>query len=217
MQVMESSYPLRPGEPDCRDYLRTGRCKYGDSCKYNHPTNVEVGGGVKPTNPGEPLFPVRPNEPPCQYFLKHGTCKFGQSCKFNHPSGMAIGLEGKQGMNNTALPSGLVFLTTNNAPAYTIDSNGGIRHSGSLGEVNSVSAAHSNVQILPQRPNEQNCIYFLRNGRCKYGEFQMTKANNFMHLFVISPNMDSVRRAYVQVPPPNRNSYFSRQKKVQFV
>lgn len=166
---MESSYPLRPGEPDCRDFLRTGRCKYGESCKYNHPTNVEVGGGVRPTNPGEPLFPVRPNEPPCQYFLKHGTCKFGQSCKFNHPSGMSAGFQGVQGVNNTVLPSGLVFLTTNNAPSYTVDSNGGLRHSGSLGEVASLTAAPANVQILPQRPNEQNCIYFLRNGRCKYG------------------------------------------------
>merc|ERR1719148_203985 len=25
------------------------------------------------------------------------------------------------------------------------------------------------VQLLPQRPGEANCIYFLRNGRCKYG------------------------------------------------
>lgn len=168
---MESSYPLRPGEPDCRDYLRTGRCKYGESCKYNHPTNVEVGGGVKPTNPGEPLFPVRPNEPPCQYFLKHGSCKFGQACKFNHPSGITHGLEGMQGVSNNALPSGLVFLTTtaNNASTFTIDSNGGLRHSGSLGEVASLTTAPTNVQILPQRPNEQNCIYFLRNGRCKYG------------------------------------------------
>lgn len=166
---MESSYPLRPGEPDCRDYLRTGRCKYGESCKYNHPANVEVGGGVKPTNPGEPMFPVRPTEPPCQYFLKHGTCKFGQSCKFNHPSG-AAGMDGMQAINNTGLPSGLVFLTTNNNPStYTINSSGGLRHSGSLGEVTSLSTTSSNVQILPQRPNEQNCIYFLRNGRCKYG------------------------------------------------
>ena len=162
---MEVSYPLRPGEPDCRDYLRTGRCKYGESCKYNHPTNVEDGGGVKPTNPGEPLFPMRPNEPPCQYFLKHGTCKFGQSCKFNHPSGMLSGFDGMQA-NSNALPSGLVFLTTTNSTTCAFDASPGLRHSGSMDEV---ASAHSNVQILPQRPSEQNCIFFLRNGRCKYG------------------------------------------------
>jgi translation initiation factor 4G len=74
-----------------------------------------------------------------------------------------------QGVNSNGLPSGLVFLTTTNASTYTIDSNGGLRHSGSAGEVSSLFAAPSNVQILPQRPNEPNCIYFLRNGRCKYG------------------------------------------------
>lgn len=79
------SYPQRIGEPHCRDFLRTGRCKYGDSCKYHHPPNVQSGGGVMSTNPSEPPFPIRPGEPPCQYFLKHGTCKFGQTCKFDHP------------------------------------------------------------------------------------------------------------------------------------
>jgi len=74
-------YPQREGEPDCRDFLRTGRCKYGDSCKYHHPT----GGAKPPSNPNEPPFPIRPNDPPCQYYLKNGTCKFGQTCKFHHP------------------------------------------------------------------------------------------------------------------------------------
>mmetsp|Transcript_9057 Transcript_9057/g.11682 ORF Transcript_9057/g.11682 Transcript_9057/m.11682 type:complete len:457 (+) Transcript_9057:505-1875(+) len=80
-----TSLPQRVGEPDCRDYLRTGRCKYGESCKYHHPPNVQSGGGIASINPGEPPFPIRPGEPSCQYFLKHGTCKFGQTCKFNHP------------------------------------------------------------------------------------------------------------------------------------
>ncbi|KAL3792274.1 LOW QUALITY PROTEIN: hypothetical protein ACHAW5_001100 [Stephanodiscus triporus] len=137
--------------PDCRDFLRTGRCKYGESCKYNHPTNVESGGGVKPDDPSEPLFPVRPTEPPCQYFLKHGTCKFGQSCKFNHPSGCSLVDGGGGGGGSGSLPSGhLVFVTTNDASTHLMTSS-------------------TSVQVLPQRLNEPNCIYFLRNGKCKYG------------------------------------------------
>lgn len=31
-------YPDRPGEPDCRYYLRTGFCGYGSRCHFNHPT-----------------------------------------------------------------------------------------------------------------------------------------------------------------------------------
>ena len=152
--MMNAPFPLRPGEPDCRDYLRTGRCKYGESCKYNHPTNVENGGGVKPTNPGEPLFPIRPMEPPCQYFLKHGTCKFGQACKFNHPSGSPLA-DGSGG-----IPAGqLVFVTSNN----------GVPGGAITGDASSLMAASTSIQVLPQRPTEPNCIYFLRNGKCKYG------------------------------------------------
>lgn len=151
--IMCSPYPQRPSEADCRDFLRTGRCKYGESCKYNHPPNVESGGGVKPIDPNEPLFPIRPTEPPCQYFLKHSTCKFGQSCKFNHPTASALA-DGSGGSN---LPAGqLVFVTTNPPP-------------GQDAAPSHVMAASSSVQVLPQRPTEPNCIYFLRNGKCKYG------------------------------------------------
>lgn len=131
---------------DCRDYLRTGRCKYGGSCKYNHPPNVQTGGGMKmPLDPSEPLFPIRPNEPVCQYYMKHGTCKFGQTCKFHHPPQSQPVLNG-----NTILSGGS---RPNESPQVQWSSQGG----------------DSNVQLLPQRPGEPNCIFFLKNGRCKYG------------------------------------------------
>lgn len=141
---------------DCRDFLRTGRCKYGASCKYNHPPNVQSGGGIKaPIDPSEPLYPLRPNEPICQYFIKHGTCKFGQACKFHHPPQMAG--TGSSMLNNNAV---LLSLPLGRKPdgtqgIWTTTPNGGGNDSG--------------VQILPQRPDEPNCIYFLKNGRCKYG------------------------------------------------
>lgn len=141
-----SQYPQRIGEADCRDYLRTGRCKYGESCKYHHPPNVQSGGGIKtPLDPNEPPFPLRPNEPNCQYFLKHGTCKFGQTCKFNHPPNLS-------GINNTTKHQGMSQFQS----------------SPILGSMSS-SIGNDVIVILPQRPNEPECIYFLRNGRCKYG------------------------------------------------
>ena len=30
-------YPIRPGQPDCKHYLRTGTCAFGQSCRFNHP------------------------------------------------------------------------------------------------------------------------------------------------------------------------------------
>ncbi|KAI6691698.1 hypothetical protein NL676_028526 [Syzygium grande] len=39
--------PIRPGEVDCPFYLKTGSCKYGATCRYNHPernaTDLHVG------------------------------------------------------------------------------------------------------------------------------------------------------------------------------
>lgn len=140
---------------DCRDYLRTGRCKYGASCKYNHPLNVQSGGGMKaPIDPSEPLFPIRYNEPACQYYMKHGTCKFGQACKFHHPPQIA-GTSNVVNGNNTVL----VGMPTGSRKEDCGSHSAAIWKTGN----------DSGVQILPQRPDEPNCIYFLKNGRCKYG------------------------------------------------
>ena len=141
----------QPPQEDCRDFLRTGRCKYGASCKYNHPSNVQSGGGMKaPIDPSEPLFPIRPNEPICQYFMKHGTCKFGQACKFHHPP-QAAGSANNVVNGNAVLVSVPIGRKNDGAQAMWNTGN------------------DSGVQILPQRPDEPNCIYFLKNGRCKYG------------------------------------------------
>lgn len=150
-------YPQRIGEQVCRDFLRTGRCKYGESCKYNHPPNVQSGGGIRsPLDPNEPPFPIRPNEPPCQYYLKHGTCKFGQTCKFHHPT--HIMSTGGGALSGTVLMN-IVGSSQGGTGQQLIALNDGT----GVGELQQV------VQLLPQRPGEPDCIYFPRNGRCKYG------------------------------------------------
>lgn len=35
-------YPERPGVRDCSYYLRTGWCRFGMSCKFNHPVPREI-------------------------------------------------------------------------------------------------------------------------------------------------------------------------------
>lgn len=174
-----AQYPQRSGEADnCRDYLRTGRCKYGESCKYHHPANVQNGGGLlrvgSPLDPNEPQFPIRPNEPSCPYYLKHGTCKFGSICKFNHPifsneSKMLTGgthhrsLPNSPVLTSIQLPKGVGFIGTD----YT-QKQCHLAPSGRNGN-NSIIMQLPATMNLPQRPSEPDCIYFLRNGRCKYG------------------------------------------------
>ncbi|RWR76554.1 zinc finger CCCH domain-containing protein 32 [Cinnamomum micranthum f. kanehirae] len=76
-------YPERPGEPDCKFFVRTGSCGFGARCRYNHPRDRRaVAGGSRIEN-GE--YPERVGEPTCEYFMKTGYCKFGTTCKFHHP------------------------------------------------------------------------------------------------------------------------------------
>jgi len=35
--LKDQLFPERPGEPECQYFLRTGDCKFGLACRYNHP------------------------------------------------------------------------------------------------------------------------------------------------------------------------------------
>lgn len=35
-------YPVRPDAEDCSFFMRTGSCKYGSSCKFNHPVRRKL-------------------------------------------------------------------------------------------------------------------------------------------------------------------------------
>ncbi|KAG8078876.1 hypothetical protein GUJ93_ZPchr0007g4649 [Zizania palustris] len=98
--VQPESYPERPGEPDCTYYLRTGLCRFGMSCKFNHPPdrNLAI---ASARMKGE--YPERMGQPECQYYLKTGTCKFGPTCKFHHPIEKA-GIDGRVQLNTLGYP-----------------------------------------------------------------------------------------------------------------
>ncbi|GAA0155020.1 protein phosphatase [Lithospermum erythrorhizon] len=76
------SLPVREGEPDCSYYIRTGLCRFGASCRFNHPPNRKLA-IASARMKGE--YPERMGQPDCQYYLRTGTCKFGVTCKFHHP------------------------------------------------------------------------------------------------------------------------------------
>lgn len=93
-------YPERDGEPDCSFYLRTGLCRFGSTCRFNHPSNRKLA-LVTARMKGE--FPERIGQPECQYYLKTGTCKFGATCKFHHPKDKA-GIAGRVQLNILGYP-----------------------------------------------------------------------------------------------------------------
>ncbi|KAB2085603.1 hypothetical protein ES319_A05G409500v1 [Gossypium barbadense] len=100
-ETMESGpYPERPGEPDCSYYIRTGLCRFGATCCFNHPPNRKL---AITTARMKGEFPERVGQPECQYYLKTGTCKFGATCKFHHPRDKA-GIAGRVSLNFLGYP-----------------------------------------------------------------------------------------------------------------
>jgi serine/threonine-protein kinase/endoribonuclease IRE1 len=75
-------FPRRVGAPLCEFYAKSGHCRYGEACKFDHPPEY----AVKLNSRG---LPMRPEEPTCVYWQRNGECKFGPACKFDHP--MAFG------------------------------------------------------------------------------------------------------------------------------
>ncbi|KAG6485313.1 hypothetical protein ZIOFF_053847 [Zingiber officinale] len=99
---MESGpYPERLGEPDCTYYLRTGLCRYGMTCRYNHPPNRQMAIATASIKGG---YPERAGHPECQFYLRTGTCKFGATCKFHHPRDKA-GIVGRVQLNVLGYPT----------------------------------------------------------------------------------------------------------------
>ncbi|KAK4779814.1 hypothetical protein SAY87_015920 [Trapa incisa] len=81
----EHVFPERPNEPDCQYYMRTGDCKFGSSCRFNHPRDRLLQGSNFILSPLG--LPLRPGVQPCSFYLQNGHCKFGSTCKFDHPIG----------------------------------------------------------------------------------------------------------------------------------
>ncbi|KAG8389440.1 hypothetical protein BUALT_Bualt02G0229700 [Buddleja alternifolia] len=79
----EQKFPERAGQPDCKYYMRTGDCKYGSLCRYNHPPDWIVSASNCALSPLG--LPLRPGVQACSFYLQNGQCKFGRTCKFDHP------------------------------------------------------------------------------------------------------------------------------------
>jgi hypothetical protein len=80
----ENVYPVRPGAEDCSFYMRTGSCKFGSSCKFNHPLarKFQIARDNKvreKEDDGGKLGLID-----CKYYFRTGGCKYGETCRFNH-------------------------------------------------------------------------------------------------------------------------------------
>ncbi|KAG2320248.1 hypothetical protein Bca52824_013461 [Brassica carinata] len=79
--TLNGGLPERSEQAQCRFFMNTGTCKYGDDCKYSH-DGVRV---TSPPNLIDPfLLPARPGQPGCGNVKSYGFCKFGPNCNFDH-------------------------------------------------------------------------------------------------------------------------------------
>ncbi|XP_060170845.1 zinc finger CCCH domain-containing protein 43-like [Lycium barbarum] len=78
------NYPLRPDAEDCAYYMRTGTCKYGLSCKFNHPSRRQNQHWAMEKGKQKEESEERAGQIECKYFLTEGGCKYGNACKYNH-------------------------------------------------------------------------------------------------------------------------------------
>ncbi|KAI3785827.1 hypothetical protein L1987_44953 [Smallanthus sonchifolius] len=82
-------YPLRPDAEDCSYYMRTGMCKYGSNCKFNHPLRRRHQPTKEIQKQKEEHMEMH-GQIECKYYLSPVGCKYGKSCKFSHVRGKTV-------------------------------------------------------------------------------------------------------------------------------
>ncbi|KAI5674816.1 hypothetical protein M9H77_15180 [Catharanthus roseus] len=191
-------YPQRPGEKDCAYYMLTRTCKFGDSCKFDHPIWVPEGGipdwkEVPMIANGE-FLPERPGVPDCPYFVKTQRCKFGSRCKFNHPKDETSPLGSMESVHVVMLPDRpseppcAFYMKTGKCkygatckfhhpkdlqiPVTAQENNSaeeaGVADNETANSFFSPAVMH-NSKGLPVRLGEVDCPFYLKTGSCKYG------------------------------------------------
>ncbi|KAJ4839989.1 hypothetical protein Tsubulata_030823 [Turnera subulata] len=76
-------YPVRPEAEDCAFYMKTGTCKFGSNCKFNHPVRRKTQAVKEKVKEKEEAV-EKAGQTECKYYLRTGGCKYGKACRFNH-------------------------------------------------------------------------------------------------------------------------------------
>lgn len=123
IEYNDEGLPMRPGEQKCGSFLRSGRCNYGPSCRFDHPAGLGgllAGGsgfgalpgmqgfGAYPGALGEQLtqgsMAMRPGKEQCPFLSRTGSCPFGPECRFDH-SGAKDSIPGAPVLAKPAAPA----------------------------------------------------------------------------------------------------------------
>mmetsp|Transcript_68499 Transcript_68499/g.191973 ORF Transcript_68499/g.191973 Transcript_68499/m.191973 type:complete len:408 (+) Transcript_68499:125-1348(+) len=187
-------YPLNPGSQQCAFYLKTGSCKFGATCRFDHPEDGGAAGALNSSG-----YPLNPGQQDCSFYTKTGNCKFGATCKFNHPEDIsvtepALSLEEalllrSTKMNSAGYPANMgapdctFFMKTGtckfgatckfNHPEGVATQEAG-DGSEARGGVGNKENRHAQAGVLsgegyPLNPGQPDCQFYMKTGSCKFG------------------------------------------------
>ncbi|KAI0510502.1 hypothetical protein KFK09_011104 [Dendrobium nobile] len=134
-----SSFPVRPGEPDCPFFAKTGDCKFGLACRFNHPIeNITPTSDCELSPEGLPLRPLfaylekfiqlalsrreynqlfLQGRPLCVFYGRYGYCGYGLTCKFDHPIAAPKGITDSLSTSSYNVPVVRQPLESSSGPA----------------------------------------------------------------------------------------------------
>lgn len=130
---------------------------YPDASGMHHMAPMPMPG---PPQAAYGQLPQRPGEKECTFFLKTGRCQYGARCKFHHP------LE-KLPSNIAPVnlpPMGMAPMGPPMYPAPGM-AMGAYGYQGQPAP----PMRDPSVDMLPQRPGQEPCSYYMRTGKCAYG------------------------------------------------
>ncbi|XP_031405027.1 zinc finger CCCH domain-containing protein 67-like isoform X1 [Punica granatum] len=80
----KNKFPVRPDAEDCAFYMKTGTCKFGSNCKFNHPIRRKPQVVAKERVKDREESKDKTGQVECKYYLTPGGCKYGKACRFSH-------------------------------------------------------------------------------------------------------------------------------------
>ena len=179
--------PMRPGQPDCSFFMKTGTCKFGDQCKFNHPPHMRAAPKGAAPGFGAPMPAHHAPAPPSTGFWETHMSPDGIPYFFNPVTAVSTwdppaDLFAPQ-QNFAAPPASAAFAgaMTNYAQqgaeagrqvAAQTAAAGALSFSFDPARQMQTAMANAIVAqqgLLPLRPGEPECAFYLKTGTCKYG------------------------------------------------
>ncbi|KAG8385939.1 hypothetical protein BUALT_Bualt03G0097300 [Buddleja alternifolia] len=170
--------PIRPGEEDCPFYLKTGSCKYGTTCRYNHPERYIPAAAIASTLLTSPsahfnigVAPAASLLPTFDPRLSQTTLGFGTTIYPQRPGQLECDVR----------ITLFTFLIVDEKMYYMKT---GICKFGescrfhhpidrSAPSASAKESLEQNVKLtlagLPRREGAIHCPYYMKTGTCKYG------------------------------------------------